>query len=364
MSTGAEQELRQRLSAVLDEMTPGPAPVGAVIRRGRGVRRRRAAGAAAGVLVAAAAVAGFGWLGLRLPSQAPVTPGPPVITVVPPGPGAPAGLVASGRVGATTWSVRVSESTAKQVCLLAGRAGQSCSAVTRPVGPVDLNASGGTSSYFVLAGLVQPKVTRVDVLLADGQRLVLHPVLIHGRHWVAAALPIGTRATRATAYAGRSVYRYTIPFSAPGSVTAPTFATWLRPGTAGLSRGVFPIASGTAAGHRWWVTEYSGPWGRCFVVTGASDCYDGGGALIQGRRLTQPMFQVPDSLHLAAAAPGVTSLRLDLASGGHLRVATRAGYGGQLFYAFVLPHGTGVVGWTAYGADGKVLGSGPGATAG
>ena len=37
MSTSAEQELRQRLSAVLDEMTPGPAPVGTVIRRGRAV---------------------------------------------------------------------------------------------------------------------------------------------------------------------------------------------------------------------------------------------------------------------------------------------------------------------------------------
>jgi hypothetical protein len=41
MSTGAEQELRQRLSAVLDEMTPGPAPVGAVVSRGRSIRRWR-----------------------------------------------------------------------------------------------------------------------------------------------------------------------------------------------------------------------------------------------------------------------------------------------------------------------------------
>ena len=77
MSTSAEQELRQRLSAVLDEMTPGPAPVGAVIRRGRAVRRRRIAGATAAALAAVAAVAGFSSLGLRLPSQAPVAPGRP-----------------------------------------------------------------------------------------------------------------------------------------------------------------------------------------------------------------------------------------------------------------------------------------------
>ena len=105
MSTSAEQELRQRLSAVLDEMTPGPAPVGAVIRRGRAVRRRRIAGATAAALAAVAVVAGFSWLGLRLPSQAPAAP--PVVTVVPPGPGAPAGLIASGTVGRERWSARV-----------------------------------------------------------------------------------------------------------------------------------------------------------------------------------------------------------------------------------------------------------------
>jgi hypothetical protein len=86
--------------------------------------------------------------------------------------------------------------------------------------------------------------------------------------------------------------------------------------------------------------------------------------LVRLGRLTQPMFSVPDGVHLVTVTPGVASLRLDLSSGQHLRVVTRAGYGGQRFYAFVLPHGTGVVGWTAYGADGRVLGSGPGATAG
>jgi hypothetical protein len=212
--------------------------------------------------------------------------------------------------------------------------------------------------------MVRPQVTRVDVLLADGQRLTLRPVVIKGRRWIAVALPTGVRATRAVAYAGRSVYRYAIPFTEPGHPTVQVFATWLRPGAAGLPRQVFVVASGTASGHRWSVTEYTGPWSRCFVVDGGSDCFEGGGPLIEAGRLIQPMFSVPGGVHLVAVAPGVASVTLKLSTGQQVRVVTRAGYAGQRFYGFVLSRGTGVTGWTAYGADGKALGSGPGATAG
>jgi hypothetical protein len=142
------------------------------------------------------------------------------------------------------------------------------------------------------------------------------------------------------------------------------FGEWLRPGSAGLPRRVIQVASGTAGGHRWAVTEYTGPWGRCFAVPGASDCTEGAGPQVEAGRLTQPVFSVPGGVHLVCVTPGVARLRLDLSSGQQLSVVTRAGYGGQRFYAFVLPHGTGVVGWFAYGPDGTVLGSGPGSTAG
>ena len=86
--------------------------------------------------------------------------------------------------------------------------------------------------------------------------------------------------------------------------------------------------------------------------------------LIEAGKLTHEMFSVPGGVHMATAAPGVASVELDLSSGQQIRVATRAGYGGERFYGFVLPHGTVLAGWTAYGPDGTVLGSGPGATAG
>ena len=112
------------------------------------------------------------------------------------------------------------------------------------------------------------------------------------------------------------MYRYAIPFTEPGPGLFPVFSVWLRPGAAGPPRRVIQVAAGTAG------------------------------------------------VHLVSITPGVASRRLDLSSGQQLRVVTRAGYGGQRFCAFVLPPGTGVVGWTAYGPAGKVLGSGPGATAG
>lgn len=364
MSTSAEQELRQRLSTVLGELTPGPAPVGAVVRHGRAIRRWRVAGMAASALAAVAAVLAAGLLGLRLPSQTPAVPRPPVVTVVPPGPGAPAGQIASGTVGRAHWSARVTVPRHGQACFTAGDAGQICGLSARPIGPADLEGGLSAHGYRILGGPVQPRVTRVEVLLADGQRLILHPAAAYGQRWVAVALPLRARISRAVAYDGRAVYRYAIPFSQPGPYPSPTFSEWLRPGSAGLPRRVIQVASGTAGGHRWSVTEYTGPWGRCFVLPGGSDCLEGTGPLIEAGQLTQGMFYVPGGVHLATAAAGVASVELDLSSGQQIRAATRAGYGGERFYAFVLPHGTQVAGWTAYGPDGKRLGSGPASTLG
>ena len=204
MSTSAEQELRQRLSAVLDEMTPGPAPVGAVIRRGRGVRRRRIAGAAAAALAAAAAVAGFSWLGLRLPSQAPVAPRPPVVTVVRPGPGAPAGLIASGTVGRERWSARVTTSRPGWSACWPGRRPVLLGRhPTRWPGQT-WNGVGATPAYRVLGrNGATPGDPRRCVLLADGQRLILHPSPgRRARRWVAVACRC-----RARGHPGRGLRR-------------------------------------------------------------------------------------------------------------------------------------------------------------
>ena len=70
MSIDDERELRQRLGAALDTITPRPAPVDAVVRRGRNVVIRRRAAIA--VSLAAVVV-----VGLAVPAWLHRPAGPP-----------------------------------------------------------------------------------------------------------------------------------------------------------------------------------------------------------------------------------------------------------------------------------------------
>jgi hypothetical protein len=53
MSIADERDLSERLSGVLDAITPSPAPLGAAVRSGKLIRARRNLGIAAGLAVAA-----------------------------------------------------------------------------------------------------------------------------------------------------------------------------------------------------------------------------------------------------------------------------------------------------------------------
>jgi hypothetical protein len=56
MSIVDERQLNERLSGVLDAITPSPAPVGATLRSGKLIRTRRTIGITAGLAVAAGLV--------------------------------------------------------------------------------------------------------------------------------------------------------------------------------------------------------------------------------------------------------------------------------------------------------------------
>ena len=77
MSIDEEREVRQRLGAALDGMTPSPAPVAATLRRGRTLRVRRRIGVAAGLAVAVGVGLAVPILGNQFVRQAPVSPGRP-----------------------------------------------------------------------------------------------------------------------------------------------------------------------------------------------------------------------------------------------------------------------------------------------
>ena len=102
MSIHDEQDLRGQLGTALDAFAPGPIPFDAVVRQGRSVViRKRVTAVAVGLAVLAAAAMAPTLLH-ALHHPAPVTRHYHV-TVNPPSPGSPRGLVASGLVNHAHW---------------------------------------------------------------------------------------------------------------------------------------------------------------------------------------------------------------------------------------------------------------------
>jgi hypothetical protein len=356
MSIDDERELRQRLDAALETITPRPAPVGAVLRQGRTVRTRRRV--LAGACVAAAVVVGLSVPAL-LHRQAAAPSPAPLVTVVPPGPHSPAGLVASGVVGSRHWRVIADKPSRGSMCFEAGSL--YCGEPARAIGPVSFG-SGGSGDLQAHFGPVRRDVTRVDVSLADGAVLVLHPVRLYGGKYVAFATPLHMRIVAATAYSARSELARAAAFNGAGTAI---FGMWLRPGQAGLAQVTYQIGSGLTDGRAWSVFEHAGPWGRCFTSDDHEvDCADTAGSMVSpGQVTTLFMEPGPDGgagLYAAVATEQVTAVRLTLSDGRVIspRVVPA---GGQKAYAFGVPSGLRVLRWTAYGAGGQRLGSGNGA---
>ena len=152
MSIDDERELRQRLDAALGTITPRPAPVGAVLWRGRTVRTRRRV--AVGACVAVAAAVGLSvpaWLHRHAAAPSPV----PLVTIVPPGPHSPAGLVASGVVGSRHWRVIAEKPSRGSLCFEAGSL--YCGEPARTTEPVSFGAGG---HFFALE---QPQTLIHDI---------------------------------------------------------------------------------------------------------------------------------------------------------------------------------------------------------
>jgi hypothetical protein len=247
--TGAdEQELRSRLDTALMTITPRPAPIDTVMRQGRHVMYRRRVSVTAGLAAVALAAVAVPSL-LNQHAARPAVTRPAAVTVLPPGPGSLAGLIASGTVGATRWSVRLTG----HGCFAVTGATVACQAYTPPDGIATFTGVGG-EGYTTEFGPVKPAVTRVTVVLGDGQLLVLHPVRAAGLRWVAFPVPAGTEVLRLTAYAGRTGLRHTVHRPRRGLQRAqyqrlagtrcgraPTGHSQARPGHRGVRRPVGPL---------------------------------------------------------------------------------------------------------------------------
>jgi hypothetical protein len=360
MSLGDERQLRQRVGGALETITPPLAPVDAVIRKGKAIRLRRRIGAAAGL----AAVAGIGIaVTALLPhrAQPPAAPGKPVVTVNPAGPHSPRGLISSGTVNGKSWRVIAQKPDQyhgqKEYCFGSSGAVSAfeCHPPSTPdaADPVNFTILGG-GRVQLLYGAVAPRVTRADVLLADGTLLRLHPVAWFGGRYVSFPLPADLPIARIVAYSGNAELRYAIPFhSAAGS----TVANWLLPGQHGLPRRSYQIGSGSADGHPWSVTMHVGPWGYC--TSGAvANCVDTQATSMGNQLVSEASAHGSTGWDTGSATASVDHVIVTFSDGSTVTVRP-AGAGGARFYAFAVPSGISARRVIYYAASGRPITSQP-----
>lgn len=211
-------DLRETLDRALRSAEAAEPPVDKAMRRGKSIRLRRRLTAVAGVVVVvAAALTSFRSLSGTQALPSPVT-NPGYVTVSPPGPGSPPGLVASGTVGKQSWRITVqnpgSITTSLGYTCFNGRgsafseSSTSTNAGTRfgpecgPSTPGDpVNWWGiGTTRLAGRFGVLAPNVAYIEIGLPDGQRLKLIPAECYGMRLVAYLTLQGPGVVTATAY--------------------------------------------------------------------------------------------------------------------------------------------------------------------
>jgi hypothetical protein len=364
MSTGNDQyaeHLRGQLTAVLDDITPSPAPAGAIKRRGKAIRSRRRVGVAVGLGVAVVAAALVPSL-MRL-SAAPTPTGPrpihPKVTVGFVGRGAPHGLIAEGAINGKKWRITLSW-YAKQLCV--GTSGEVPQAGCGPLSsyaatwPATIDASGGGSTN-ALFGIVATQVSRVSVELSDGVVLDLQPVRFSRYRWIGVELPTKLAVVNAVAYSRSRELAYAIPFTAKQGAM-PSFAAWLRPGELPPRAFVRVIGAGVVNGQRWSVSVHVGPWGQCAVVAIPGDSGSGG---CWSATTRQPGLIIGSSgWDMGATRPRVSYLVLSMTDGSTRRVPV-VRVGDERLYAIVTLRGPRIARWAAYDASGHRLYGGRGA---
>jgi hypothetical protein len=255
VSIDDQRDLYERLDRAVEAITPRPAPVDGVLRRGKAIRWRRrsaaVAGAAAVVAAGAVVVPSLRHTATDIPAASRYT-----ATVQSPGPHSPAGLIASGTVNGKRWRLTAGKPGAggagrgQQFVVASGPAfgpdGDSSSgpAFAAPAaGPVSLTGVVSAPSQAEY-GAVAADVSYVTVRLGNGIVLTLRPARVYGVRLVGFAIPVGASVVSATAYSARGEIATAIPFTADG------MRSWL-PGSGRASPG-WPVArSGSVRGLTW-----------------------------------------------------------------------------------------------------------------
>jgi hypothetical protein len=360
-----ERDLRERLEAAFEAISPRPAPVDDTVRWGRSIKRRRAVLAIGVVAVAAAVAFGVPSVVHRTAAPAPASPGrPPTVTVQAPGPGAQPGEIATGTINGRRWWIVADlpgtngAGPGHQDIIIGGPAIEPVERFpTMPVlstadslGPVSFTAtiSGGAQ---IQVGAVRADVSYVTVRLDDGSLLTLRPVTVYGTRAVAFAIPAGAQITDVVAYSRHGEIAYAIPFNQPGGLA--WFVSWLRPGQHQAARASGRISSGTG----WSATAYQGPWGICIPVVDPQPvevaCVPSVAASVVVLNLDQGGTPEIAGGIASASVARVVVTQPD-GSTAEVRLVT---VGSHKFFAFAVRPGAKPLRWVAYDRAGKVVAS-------
>lgn len=365
MSIQGEQELRDRLSGLLDEVEPCPAPVASTVRRGRGIRRRRVAGAAASLAVIVAAAALLP--GLLRPAGH-VSPSGPLrykVTVQQPESGWKPGTVAAGVTDGRPWKFIAAGTHDFPTVSVQGRVGMSQfdNEWSRP-SPASLLSETGTGrpGFVEIFGTVSRSVTRLVVDLTGGKAVTLTPVAYKGNRWVGLIIPARLPVIRAIAHSAARELAYAVPFQGI------QLNVWWRPGQAVPARVTKVVGSGVVDGTAWHVMAEIGPWGYCYVYLHGSVCEDSRSSpevtptskLVAYISCGPAVGSKAPYLGIAAARALVQTVVLRYSDGTSASFRTAWVNGGRVF-AYTVPQHASVISTHEYGTAGQLIGSTSGA---
>jgi hypothetical protein len=376
MSIHDERDLRDKLGSALDEFDPSPLPLHAVVRQGRAVivRRRVTAAAYAAAVAAAAALAPTLVHALHRPS--PEATRHYHVTLHPPRPASPHGVVAFGLVNHARWQLTVRlHAHGSETCVSSVAGFASCTGgrppVARMTAPAKLFGDPDQTALLpdgrgvrvqMLYGPVRRDVTHLRVELGNGQVLTLRPAAIFGSRyasWVALAVPFAAAVREVIAYSATGEVGYAIPFTAAGSIE---LVRWLAPAHSPTPRPTtVRLGVGSTGGTSWSARAYLGPWGACFTSAAVvmDICRASASALRAGQLVATMVSSHAGHLNLTAVevAPAVNHLIVTTARGRTFVVTPVAV--GKWRYCIVPAYDHDPdISWTAYGASGTRLGMG------
>jgi hypothetical protein len=369
MTATEDRELRRALHSTLQSVQPSPAPVEAIIRRGRHIRLRRARAAVAALGVAAVvAVTAMALHGSPQPAS------PTSSASVPGGRVVPGGVFARGTADGHSWQLSVQDIadpgyTCVPAITINGTDADPLSpdpsggaAVT--LGPADpgtgfayLIAPADIKEFSVNGGLVQP-VTATACGIQ--YRLVGFAYPVTGMLRITAILTSGGRQAVLTVAAATTVPQ-------PTAATPQVDGIWDNKDSSPVVTNPFTVASGTLSGGQGWTI---------MVQFGtAGDCYDFEGTTTL--RTSQIRYcgpvSTPDgpetimALPLAFPDPGtgatgyavqvspVTDALEATLSNGSSEMATFCVVDGRTYAAFVVPYPLRLATLTWFDARGRAI---------